>query len=169
MEKDSQQVHVGPLSKDDWIQFGVHQANAKSKKAWRIIAVLAIFGLLAAVTTYIWIYKDYQLRFDRLSGRYERAVSEKQQLSSRLSSVGKAIKDYTHLIDQIRTEKDQLTMEKGILQAQIRLLDAINTARDVAEAEQQQQNDTDNEQDSEDIHSVAEELDANLAGKDIEP
>ena len=165
-EKDSQQIHVSPLLKDDWIQFGVHQANAKSKKAWRIIAVIAIFGLLAAVTTYIWIYKDYELRFDRLSSQYERAVTEKQQLSSRLLSVSKAVKDYTHLIDQIRTEKDQLTMDKGILQAQIRLLEAINAARDAAEAEQQQA-EKDAEQD--DTYTAAEELNANLDGEDIEP
>ena len=167
MEKDSQQVHVGPLSKDDWIQFGAHQANARSKRAWRVIAVLAIFGLLAAVTTYIWLYKDYELRLDRLSNRHERAVTEKQQLMFRLSSVSKAVKDYTHLIDQIRTEKDQLTMEKGILQAQIRLLEAINAARDAAETEQQQNMDA--EQGSEGMQSVAEELESNLTGEDFEP
>ena len=167
MEKDSQQVHAGPLSKDDWVQFGAHQANARSKRAWRVIAVLAIFGLLAAVTTYIWLYKDYELRLDRLSNRHERAVTEKQQLMFRLSSVSKAVKDYTHLIDQIRTEKDQLTMEKGILQAQIRLLEAINAARDAAETEQQQNMDA--EQGSEGMQSVAEELESNLTGEDFEP
>ena len=168
MEKNSQQVHVGPLSKNDWVQFGAHQAQAKSKRAWRVIAILAIFGLLAAVTTYIWLYKDYELRLDRLSNRYERTVIEKQQLMFRLSSVNKAVKDYTQLIDHIRVEKDQLTMDKGILQAQIRLLEAINAARDAVEAEQQQ-TDTGTEQDSEDIYTATEELDANMDGDDIEP
>ncbi len=168
MEKDLQQVHVSPLSKDDWIQFGVHQANAKSKKAWRVIAVLAIFGLLAAVTTYIWLYKDYELRLDRLSNQHEQAVIEKQQLMFRLSSVSKAVKDYTQLIDHIRIEKDQLTMDKGILQAQIRLLEAINAARDATEAPQENI-DTDAERDSEDIYTAAEELNANMDGEDIEP
>lgn len=167
MEKDSKQVHVGPLSKDDWIQFGGHQANAKSKRAWRVIAVLAIFGLLAAVTTYIWLYKDYELRLDRLSHQYERTAIEKQQLSYRLSSVNKAVKDYTQLIDHIRTEKDQLTMDKGILQAQIRLLEAINAARDAAEAELE--NDMDAGQDRKNIYTAAEELDGDLAGEDVEP
>lgn len=168
MEKDSQQVHVDPLSKDDWIQFGAHQANARSKRAWRVIAVLAIFGLLTAVTTYIWLYKDYELRLDRLSNQHEQAVIEKQRLTFRLSSVSKAIKDYTQLIDHIRIEKDQLTMDKGILQAQIRLLEAINAARDAAEAPQENI-DTDAEQDSEDIYTATEEIDIDLAGEDIEP
>jgi hypothetical protein len=132
MEQNSKD-HALARSKDDWIEFGELRFSARSRKTWQMVAVVAIFGFLAVVTTYTWLYKDMQLQTERLSLQLNKAIEEKQHLLIRLASVNDAIKDYTQLINLTKNEKDQLTIEKGILEAQVRLLEAINEAQETVE------------------------------------
>lgn len=135
MEQNAK-VHAPVHSKDDWIEVGELRFSARSRKTWQMVAVIAIFGFLAVVTTYTWLYKDMQLQTERLALQLDKAIEEKQHLLIRLASVNDAIKNYTELINLTKNEKDQLTIEKGILEAQVRLLEAINEAQNTVEVEE---------------------------------
>jgi FtsZ-interacting cell division protein ZipA len=111
-----------PLAKTDWIRFGALKIQAKSKKIWQVTAIVAIAGIIAITVTDGWLFMERKIRFEQLKHRMETLANQNKNLTLRLSSLKSAIKEYSRLISMTTNEKNQLAVEKGILQAQTELL-----------------------------------------------
>ena len=111
-----------PLTKTDWIRFGALKVQAKSRRIWQTVAMIAIVGLVAVTVTDGWLFMERQIRFERISGQGERLKEQNRLLSNKLSSLNEAIQHFSKAINMERDEKNLIAVEKGILQAQINLL-----------------------------------------------
>lgn len=128
MDKDPktpQQDHIVPLNKTDWIRFGALKLQAKSMRVWQFIAILAIGGLITAIVTYTWLYMDQGIRSERASNQILMLLKDNQTLRVRMNSVNDALKKYTQMVRVATTEKDQLTVENGILDARVGILEDL--------------------------------------------
>ena len=148
-QKNAKDPEIIPLAKTDWIRFGALKVQAKSKRIWQATAIIAIAGIIAIVATDAWLFMERKIRFEQLKHQMETLASRNGTLTMRLSSLKSAIKEYNQLINMAANERNQLTVEKGILQAQtdllmsqIEALEALVKNTPPEEAGQQQQEST---------------------------
>ncbi|MHC4721977.1 MAG: hypothetical protein ACYS6I_04625 [Planctomycetota bacterium] len=121
-QTNSKDEHTVPLAKTDWIRFGALKVQAKSRKIWQIVAIIAIIGIVLIAVTDGWLFMEREIRSEKLRHQLETLVKQNKSLTLRLSSLKSAIKKYNQLISMTASEKNQLAVEKGILQAQAELL-----------------------------------------------
>jgi len=144
-QTNSEDPDITPLAKTDWIRFGALKIQAKSRRVWQVTAIIAIVGIVAITVTDGWLFMERKIRTQQLRHQMETLANQNKTLALRLSSLKSAIKEYSRLISMTTNEKNQLAVEKGILQAQTELLmsqiDALETSiKDLpAEPEQQEQ------------------------------
>jgi len=111
-----------PLAKTDWIRFGALKVQAKSKRVWQVAAIIAIVGIVVITATDGWLFMERKIRTQEIRHQMESLANQNKTLALRLSSLKSAIKEYNRLISMATNEKNQLAVEKGILQAQTELL-----------------------------------------------
>ncbi len=121
-QTNSKDEHTVPLTKTDWIRFGALKVQAKSKRIWQTVAIIAIVGIVAIAVTDGWLFMERVIHSEQLKHRTETLAKQNRSLALRLSSLKSAIKKYDQLINVTANEKNQLAVEKGILQAQAELL-----------------------------------------------
>ena len=122
METNQDNSKVTPLTKSDWIRFGALKVQAKNKRVWQIIAIISMIGLAGVVTTDTVLWMKRQLQYQQMASEQMVLSNQNRQQANKLNSLNEAISQYERMINMTRTEKDQLTIEKGILHAQIDLL-----------------------------------------------
>ncbi len=122
METNQNDSEVTPLTKSDWIRFGALKVQAKNKRVWQVIAIISMIGLASVITTDTVLWMKGKLQFQRLASNQMVLSNRNRQQANKLNSLNGAISQYERMINMTRTEKDQLTIEKGILRAQIDLL-----------------------------------------------
>ncbi len=118
-EKESE---ILPPAKADWIKFGALEVQAKAKRMWQVVAIIAIVGLVVVTVTDGWLFMERQIRLEKISNQHENLKELNRRLSNKLVSVNDAIKQYNKAINMERDEKNLIAVEKGILQAQVELL-----------------------------------------------
>lgn len=121
-QTNSKDPEITPLTKTDWIRFGALKVQAKSKRVWQVAAIIAIVGIVAITVTDGWLFMERNVRTQQLRHQMEKLANQNKTLALRLSSLKSAIKEYNRLISMTTNEKNQLAVEKGILQAQAELL-----------------------------------------------
>ena len=121
-QTNSKEPDIVPLAKTDWIRFGALKVQAKSKRIWQVAAIIAIVGIVVITATDGWLYMERKIRTQELRHQMETLVNQNKTLALRLSSLKSAIRDYDRLVNVATNEKNQLAVEKGILQAQTELL-----------------------------------------------
>jgi hypothetical protein len=121
-QTDSKDEHTVPLTKTDWIRFGALKVQARSRRIWQTVAIIAIVGIVAIAVTDGWLFMERAIRSERLRYQTETLAKQNRSLVLRLSSLKSAIRKYDQLISATASEKNQLAVEKGILQAQAELL-----------------------------------------------
>ncbi|MHC5061015.1 MAG: hypothetical protein ACYTFK_08015 [Planctomycetota bacterium] len=121
-ETNLEEPQILPLTKTDWIRFGALKVQARSRKIWQIVAIVAMIGIVMVAVTDGWLFMRRQIRTEQLLYRLESLSKQNRTLASRLSSMQLAMKKNGHLINATANEKNQLAIEKGILQAQTELL-----------------------------------------------
>lgn len=122
METNQEDGEPRPLTRTDWIRFGALKVQASSRRIWQIVAIIAIAGLIAVVVTDALLYMQREIQFERLNYEKQILATRNNTLITKLGSLDAAIKKYSQMANMTRTEKDQLTVEKGILSAQIDFL-----------------------------------------------
>ncbi|HIJ70909.1 MAG TPA: hypothetical protein HPP87_06050 [Planctomycetes bacterium] len=147
---DSENPDIIPLTKTDWIRFGALKIQAKSKRTWQLVAIIAIFGLVAVTVTDGWLFMERKIRTEHLKNEMEVLTNQNKMLAIRLGTFKKAIKEYDRLISMTTNEKNQLAVEKGILKAQTELLmsqiEALEASIKVSDSTQPSQGDAESEQ-----------------------
>jgi hypothetical protein len=122
METNQNDSEVTPLTKSDWIRFGALKVQAKNKRVWQAIAIISMIGLAGVITTDALLWMNGKLQFQRMASDQMVLSYQNRQQANKLNSLNGAISQYERMINMTRTEKDQLTIEKGILHAQVDLL-----------------------------------------------
>ena len=122
METNQNDTEITPLTKSDWIRFGALKVQAKNKRLWQLIAIISMVGLAGVVTTDTVLWMKRQLQYQQMANEQMVLSNQNRQQANKLNSLNGAISQYERMINLTRTEKDQLTVEKGILRAQIDLL-----------------------------------------------
>lgn len=144
-QTNSKDHEIAPLAKTDWIRFGALKVQAKSKRIWQGAAIIAIVGIVAITVIDGWLFMERKIRTQQLRHQMETLANQNKTLALRLSSLKSAIKEYNRLISMTTNEKNQLAVEKGILQAQTELLmsqiDVLEAFIKVPAAEPEQQQD----------------------------
>jgi uncharacterized membrane protein YciS (DUF1049 family) len=121
-QTNSKGEHAVQLTNTDWIRFGALKVQAKSRKIWQAVAIIAIIGIVLIAVTDGWLFMEREIRSGQLKHQIETLAKQNNSLALRLSSLKSAIKKYDQLISVTASEKNQLAVEKGILQAQAELL-----------------------------------------------
>ncbi len=121
-QTNSKDEHTVPLTKTDWIRFGALKVQAKSRRIWQTVAIIAIVGIVLIAVADGWLFMEREIRSEQLRHQIETLAKQNKSLAFRLSSLKSAIKKYNQLISMTASEKNQLAVEKGILQAQAELL-----------------------------------------------
>ncbi len=121
-QTNAEDPDINSLTKTDWIRFGALKIQAKSKRAWQVTAIIAIVGIAVITVTDGWLFMERKIRSQQLSYQIETLANQNKTMALRLSSLKSAIKEYSQLISMATNEKNQLAVEKGILQAQTELL-----------------------------------------------
>jgi len=121
-QTNSKDPEIVPLAKTDWIRFGALKIQAKSRRIWQVTAIIAIVGIVAITAIDGWLFMERKIRTQQLRHQMEALANQNKTLALRLSSLKSAIKEYNRLISMTTNEKNQLAVEKGILQAQTELL-----------------------------------------------
>ncbi len=121
-QTNSKDEHTVPLTKTDWIRFGALKVQAKSRRIWQTVAIIAIVGIISITVTDGWLFMEREIRSEKLKHQIETLTKQNRSLVLRLSSLKSAIRKYDQLISATASEKNQLAVEKGILQAQAELL-----------------------------------------------
>ena len=121
-QTNSKDEHIVPLTKTDWIRFGALKVQAKSRRIWQTVAIIAIIGIVAIAVADGWLFMEREIRSEQLRHQIETLGKQNKSLALRLSSLRSAIKKYNQLISATANEKNQLAVDKGILQAQAELL-----------------------------------------------
>ena len=121
-QTNSKDEHIVPLTKTDWIRFGALKVQAKSRRIWQTVAIIAIVGIVLIAVTDGWLFMEREIRSEKLRHQMETLAKQNRSLTLRLSSLKSAIQKYDQLISATASEKNQLAVEKGILQAQAELL-----------------------------------------------
>jgi hypothetical protein len=122
METNQNNSEVTPLTKSDWIRFGALKVQAKNKRVWQVIAIISMIGLASVITTDALLWMQGKLQFQKMASDQMLLSNQNRQQANKLNSLNGAISQYERMINMTRTEKDQLTIEKGILRAQVDLL-----------------------------------------------
>ena len=122
METNQNDSEVTPLTKSDWIRFGALKVQAKNKRVWQVIAIISMIGLASVITTDALLWMNGKLQLQRMASDQMLLSNQNRQQANKLNSLNGAISQYERMINMTRTEKDQLTIEKGILHAQVDLL-----------------------------------------------
>ena len=132
MDENSEKINVEkfgkkqpellPLTKTDWIRFGALKVQAKSRRIWQAVALIAIVGFVVVTVTDGWWFMKREIQLERISGQSERLKERNRLLSNKLSSLNEAIHNFSKAINMERDEKNLIAVEKGILQAQVNLL-----------------------------------------------
>ena len=122
METNQDNSKVTPLTKSDWIRFGALKVQAKNKRVWQVIAIISMIGLASVITTDTVLWMKRQLQYQQMASEQMALSNQNRQQANKLNSLNGAISQYERMINMTRTEKDQLTIEKGILHAQVDLL-----------------------------------------------
>ncbi len=106
----------------DWIRIGELQVQAKSKRSWQMVAILAVIGLIAVIMTDIWLYMDRSIQIERVTSHSRELLDRSKSLSGQLDNATAVAKKYAELTEMMKNEINQLSVEKAIIQAQIGLL-----------------------------------------------
>ncbi len=122
METNQNDSEVTPLTKSDWIRFGALKVQAKNKRVWQAIAIISMIGLAGVITTDALLWMKGKLERQKMASDQMVLSYQNRQQANKLNSLNGAISQYERMINMTRTEKDQLTIEKGILHAQVDLL-----------------------------------------------
>ncbi len=122
MKTNANDSEVTPLTKSDWIRFGALKVQAKNKRVWQVVAIISMIGLAGVITTDPLLWMNGKLQFQRMASDQMVLSYQNRQQANKLNSLNGAISQYERMINMTRTEKDQLTIEKGILHAQVDLL-----------------------------------------------
>lgn len=123
------QNHLAPMTKDDWIKFGALKLQAKAMKIWQLIAAIAIGGLVILIITSTWLYMEQRIRFEQATSQIRMLTNDKQAIRVRLDTVNDGLKRYGQVMRIATTEKDQLKVEKEILEARLSILEALYTTQ----------------------------------------
>ncbi len=121
-QTNSKDPEIIPLAKTDWIRFGALKIQAKSRRIWQVTAIIAIVGIVVITVTDGWLFMEREIRSEKLKHQIETLAKQNRSLTLRLSSLKSAIRKYDQLVSATASEKNQLAVEKGILQAQAELL-----------------------------------------------
>jgi hypothetical protein len=122
MKTNQNDSELTPLTKSDWIRFGALKVQAKNKRVWQAIAIISMIGLASVITTDALLWMKGKLEYQRMASDQMVLSNQNRQQANKLNSLNGAISQYERMINMTRTEKDQLTIEKGILHAQVDLL-----------------------------------------------
>ena len=122
METNQNDSEVTPLTKSDWIRFGALKVQAKNKRVWQVVAIISMIGLAGVITTDALLWMKGKLERQKMASDQMVLSYQNRQQANKLNSLNGAISQYERMINMTRTEKDQLTIEKGILHAQVDLL-----------------------------------------------
>jgi len=96
------------VPQNDRFQFGILTAQAKSKRAWQVVAVSSIIFLFGALFTNLWFHMDRQIQLNRLEQAY--------------ASIQKVYNDFTQTRQQaeaVQNELDKSRAEVGRLQNEL--------------------------------------------------
>lgn len=117
------------MAKNDWIKFGALELQAKAMKIWQLIAIIAIGGLVILIITSTWLYMEQRVRFEQAANQIRMLTNEKQAIKVRLDTVNDGLKRYGQVMRIATTEKDQLKVEKEILETRLSILEELYIAQ----------------------------------------
>ena len=128
-QKTQQQSHLPLMAKNDWIKFGALELQAKTMKTWQLIAITAMGGLVIMMIIYAWLYMEQRIRFEQATNQIRMLTNDKQAIKVRLDTVNDGLKRYGQVMRIATTEKDQLKVEKEILETRLSILEELYIAQ----------------------------------------
>lgn len=102
------------MAKNDWVRFGLIQAQAKSKTRWQTYAFVLTVLFIGVLLADVWLYMDRAM----YARQHEENIQELSAVRMKLTTASVAIVK----ADQLQAENDKLTVENATLKAQNFLL-----------------------------------------------